>query len=389
MYKRELLKEIKEAARSFRVISLLGPRQAGKTTLCQMAFPRYHYLSLEDPDIRQYALDDPKGFLAENCRYIILDEVQRAPHLLSYIQTIVDKDKLKAQFVLTGSHQLELGQALSQSLAGRSAVLSLMPLSINELPKQSKQAELEALMLNGFMPGKHADAIDKQRFYRSYFQTYVERDVRQLINLRDIVKFETFIRLLAGRIGQLLNQAGLANEVGVSAKTIGDWIAVLEASFILYRLPPYFENFGKRLIKSPKFYFCDTGLAAWLLGIDTVQQCKRDPLRGALFENLVIIEALKSHLNAGREARMYFFRDSHGNEVDLLIQQGRLLKPYEIKSAKTWHSSFLKGIDYFNHLIGDRALAGCVIYAGDSARNNDRYSLLPYAKIGDLSARPF
>jgi len=381
MYPREITAELLALAKAFPVVSVLGPRQAGKTTLCQKSFSEYKYVSLEDPDTRQYAIEDPRGFLAENNKYVILDEVQRVPQLLSYIQTIVDKDKINGQFILTGSHQLELSQALSQSLAGRSAILTLLPLSLAELPSSQKNKDLDSQLIEGSMPGKHFNHISSQRFYRAYFQTYIERDVRQLINLKDFIKFEKFVRLCAGRVGQLLNQSNLANEVGVSSKTISEWLSVLEASFIIYRLPPYFENFGKRLIKSPKLYFVDTGLATWLLGIENTNQLSRDPLRGALFENLIVIEALKSHLNLGKDPRIFFFRDSRGNEVDLVIQKGRQLKPYEIKSSQTWHSSFLKGIKYFEGLLKERCLKGCVIYAGDKARNNDNYTLLPYLKV--------
>ncbi len=385
MFARSIHQELQVLSRSFRVISVLGPRQAGKTTLCKLAFPQYRYVSLEDPDVRQYAIEDPRGFLSEYRKYVIFDEVQRVPQLLSYIQTIVDEDQISAQFILTGSHQLELGQALSQSLAGRSAILTLLPLSLQELSGSNNEYGLDDIIINGFMPGKHQQSIEAQRYYRSYFQTYIERDVRQLINLKDFVKFEKFVRLCAGRVGQLLNQSNLANEVGVSAVTIAEWISVLEASYIVYRLPPYYENFGKRLIKSPKLYFIDTGLAAWLLGIENVKQLSRDPLRGALFENLIIIEALKSHLNLGKDPRIFFFRDSHGNEVDLIIQFARQLKPYEIKSSQTWHDSFLKGLFYFNQLVGERGEKGCIIYAGNSSRNNDSYTLLPYTDLKSFS----
>ncbi|MCF6226311.1 MAG: ATP-binding protein [Xanthomonadales bacterium] len=368
-------------AKEFRVITVLGPRQAGKTTLCQMAFPRYKYVSLEDPDIRLYASEDPRGFLKEYRKNVILDEVQRVPQLLSYIQTIVDADNLKAQFVLTGSHQLELGAAIGQSLAGRTALLTLLPLSLNELQQlpSISNDNLDELLLNGFMPGKHADHIETSRFYRAYFQTYIERDVRLLINLKDSAKFEKFVRLCAGRIGQLLNQASLANAVGVSSNTISDWISVLEASFIIYRLQPYSENLGKRLIKSPKLYFIDTGLAAWLMGIETNTQMLRDPLRGNLFENLIVMEILKSKLNRGKDPRIFFYRDSHGNEVDLIIQNGNELIPVEIKSSQTWHKSFLKGINHFEKLFGDRVLSGTVVYGGDDNRTTENYSLRSYS----------
>ena len=375
------------------MVSVIGPRQAGKTTLCQMAFPQYQYVSLEDPDIRKYATEDPRGFLADYAQYVILDEIQRVPQLLSYIQTIVDRDQIAGQFILTGSHQLELSQALSQSLAGRSALLTLLPLTLPELYSELysdtqqielDQLDLDRLLLEGFMPGKHHKKIESRSFYRAYFQTYIERDVRQLIRLKDFTKFEKFIRLCAGRIGQLLNQASLANEVGVSSVTISDWLSVLEATFIIYRLPPYFENFGKRLIKSSKIYFIDTGLAAWLLGIDEPNQLKRDPLRGALFENLVVIESLKHLQNQGLDARLFFFRDSIGNEVDLIFQRSRQLLPIEIKSSKTWHSSFLKGIHYFTKLAGERCLKGIVIYSGLEKRNNQNYQLLSYRDLAPI-----
>ena len=383
MYKRTILKEIKALAKEFRVITVLGPRQAGKTTLCQVAFPDYQYVSLEDPDTRLYASEDPRGFLDEYRHQVIFDEVQRVPQLLSYIQTIVDKDNLKAQFILTGSHQLELGAAIAQSLAGRTALLTLLPLSMKELDQEpgSNKTTLNTCLLGGFMPGKHADQVNTARFYRSYFQTYVERDVRLLINLKDTAKFEKFVRLCAGRIGQLLNQASLANDVGVSSKTISDWISVLEASFIIYRLQPYYENIGKRLVKSPKLYFVDTGLAAWLMGIETETQMQRDPLRGSLFENLVVVEVLKLKLNRGREPRLFFYRDSHGNEVDLIIQDGNSFIPVEIKSSQTWHSSFLKGINYFKKLLGDRVEKGVVIYGGDTNRTTETYRLRSYKKL--------
>ncbi|MDQ7049522.1 MAG: ATP-binding protein [Enterobacterales bacterium] len=378
------MSQLKQLATSFRVVSVIGPRQAGKTTLCQMAFQNYRYVSLEEPDIRQYATQDPRGFLSDYNKYVIFDEIQRVPQLLSYIQTIVDKDQLKGQFILTGSHHLELRQALSQSLAGRSALLTLLPLTIQELTSITQESDLDSVILNGLMPGMHHQEIPKKDFFRAYFQTYIERDVRQLIQLKDFTKFEKFIRLCAGRIGQLLNHASLANEVGVSAVTINGWLSVLEASFIIYRLPPYFENFGKRLIKSSKLYFIDTGLAAWLLGIDESYQLKRDPLRGALFENLIIIESLKHLQNQGKDARLFFFRDSIGNEVDLIFQYSRQLLPIEIKSSKTWHSSFLKGIKYFTKLTADRSLKGIVIYSGSERRNNSNYQLLNYFDLQQI-----
>lgn len=386
MYKRTIIQEVKALAKDFRVITVLGPRQAGKTTLCKLAFPKYRYVSLEDPDTRLFASEDPRGFLAEYRQYVIFDEVQRVPELLSYLQTIVDEDKLKAQFILTGSHQLELSAAIAQSLAGRTARLTLLPLTLDELGQEPTvdNENLNAILLNGFMPGKYSDTITTARFYRSYFQTYVERDVRLLINLKDSAKFEKFVRLCAGRIGQLFNQSSLANEVGVSSHTINEWLSVLEASFIIYRLQPYYNNIGKRLIKSPKLYFVDTGLAAWLLGIETIQQMQRDPLRGNVFENFIVIEALKAKLNQGKDPQLFFYRDSNGNEVDLLIQNGSQLMPVEIKSSQTWHSSFTHGITYLEKLLPEKTEQGTVIYGGDKNRTTDNYRLCSYKKLKGL-----
>ena len=385
MYKRKITQEIKILAKNFRVITVVGPRQAGKTTLCRNAFPDYRYVSLEDPDTRLYAMEDPRAFLNEYRRYIIFDEIQRVPQLLSYIQAIVDEDQLNAQFILTGSHQLELSGAISQSLAGRTALLTLLPLSFEEIAQQNQG--FEHWLLQGFMPGKHDRGIDASRFYRAYFQTYIERDVRLLVKLKDFVKFENFVRLCAGRIGQLLNQASLANDLGVAPSTISEWLSVLEASFIVFRLHPYHENFGKRLIKSSKLYFVDTGLAVWLLGIETEAQIRRDPQKGNLFENLVVVEALKAHLNRGKDPRLYFFRDSRGNEVDLIVQQGRQLAPFEIKSSMTWHSSFTKGLSYFHKLTGEKSVKGTVVYTGKEARKATDYNLLPFHDIAGLGSR--
>ncbi len=377
MYNRIMLKELHLLANSFRVLTVLGPRQAGKSTLCRTAFPEYRYVSLEDPDQRAFAEEDAKAFLAQYNKRVILDEIQRVPKLLSYIQGIVDSDQSKGQFILSGSHQLELSQAITQSLAGRTALLTLLPLSFEELPAAKRSAAECAIQ--GFMPGLHIDAIDPSRFYRSYFQTYIERDVRLLVNLRDFSHFEKFVRLSAGRVGQVLNLASLANDVGVSPNTIQHWVSILEASFIAFRLQPYFENFGKRLIKAPKLYFNDTGLLCWLLGIETEQQLIRDPLFGSVIENMVILEALKFRLNRGKEPGLYYFRDNLGNEIDLVLSFGRQLKAIEIKSAQTFSNHFCDGLNYFKKLVGDRSLKGGIIYSGKEERSTDNYDLINFA----------
>jgi hypothetical protein len=384
MFPRIIQTELKLLARQFRSVTLLGPRQAGKSTLAQLTFPDYEYVSLEAPDLREFARVDPRGFLNTYRSRVIIDEVQREPDLLSYLQGTLDKDDKKGQFVLTGSHQLALSEAVSQSLAGRTAILTLLPLSLEELDVADKTLEMQ--IWEGFMPGRAKDRIDVVRFYRSYFQTYVERDVRQMIQIRNFSQFETFVRLCAGRIGQVLNVASLANDIGVSSPTVQHWISILEASFIIFRLQPYFENFGKRQIKSPKLYFVDTGLACWLLGIENPRQLERDPAKGSLFENLVICEVLKAQLNRGRDPGMFYFRDSHGNELDLLLKRGRQLCPVEIKAGQTWNSSFTKGLKYFSNLAGEQSVRGLVCYGGNEGRVTDDYELIPLHKIAGLGA---
>lgn len=291
----------------------------------------------------------------------------------------MDATPLPGQFILTGSHQLELRGALTQTLAGRTALLTLLPLTLSELGQTDPDPARH--VWQGFMPGLHAASMDVGRFYRNYFHTYVERDVRQMIRIKDQLLFEKFVRLCAARVGQLFNASSLSTEVGVSAHTIGEWLSILEASFILFRLPPYFENFGKRLIKSSKIYFIDTGLACSLLGLDNPTQVERDPLWGSLFENMVVIEYLKTKLNAGKDSNLFFFRDNHGHEVDLIFSEERKLNPIEIKAAATWQGRFLDNLNFFQKLIpSDRAAPPTVVYAGKESRDTGNYRLLPYTQ---------
>ncbi len=352
------------SADEYPVVTVFGPRQSGKTTLAQMAFPDKSYYSLEDPDVRMAADADPRGFLASLPDGGVLDEIQRLPQLLSYIQGIVDRAKKKGMFILTGSHQPELHQSVSQTLAGRTAVLSLLPFSLAELRNYRKKWEAFELIVHGSYPRVHEEKLKPGRFFNGYLQTYIERDVRALINLKDLRPFQQFLMLLAGRIGQIVNYTSLSNDVGVSATTIKNWVSVLKASFIVFELPPFFENIRKRVVKSPKIYFNDVGLAAYLLGIETATQLHRDPLRGGLYENLVILEILKSRLNRGKRPEMFFYRDTHGNEVDLVIRRARTLIPLEIKSAATFIPDFLKSIDHFGSVVGDRCAQGFVLYNG-------------------------
>jgi uncharacterized protein len=332
-----------------------------------MTFPTLGYCSLENPDIRHIAETDPKGLLAGYSEGVILDEIQRVPTLLSYLQGMIDENQQPGRFILTGSHQPEVHQAISQSLAGRTAVLELLPFSLDELSRYNRpQLSTYEMILSGFYPRLHEHELRPGRFFSSYMATYIERDVRALVNLKDLTQFNEFLRLLAGRIGQLINYSSLANDIGVSSTTIKNWVTVLKASFILYELPPYFRNIRKRLVKSSKLYFSDVGLAAWLLGLETPQQVERDPLRGMLYENLLILEVVKKRLNQGQQPRLHFYRDSNGNEVDLLISSGRQFTAVEIKSARTFQPEFISGIQQFQKAISSgEKVEGHVWYDGN------------------------
>ena len=371
MIQRIIEPQLRRLAAQFPVITITGPRQSGKTTLAQHCFQGYDYVNLEEPETRTYASEDPKGFLADHPAPIILDEVQRVPALLSYIQVLSDRDRKLGQYVLTGSHQPKLHSEISQSLAGRTGILNLLPLSIAELVGGSFSMERDELIHRGFLPKLYAmpDA-DAELEYSNYFATYVERDVRLLINLQHQHEFEVFVRLLAGRVGQLLNLNSLADDIGVSAKTLKEWLNILEASFIVFRLQPYFENFGKRMVKNPKIYFTEVGLAAWLLGIKSSEMVARDPLVGNLFENMIVAEAMKARLNSGNTPDLYFFRDQRGFEIDMLLAANRRLYPYEIKAARTWSPDFAHNLKVFAER-DDRIQNGTVIYAGDLKRSGN------------------
>ena len=365
MIKRSISEELLDCCTEYPVVTVFGPRQSGKTVLVRENFPDKPYYLLEDPDTRQAAEMDPRGFLGQMKEGAVLDEIQRLPVLLSYIQGIVDKAQQPGMFILTGSHQPDLHRAISQSLAGRTALLTLLPFSLEELQQFQTEWDAYDLIVKGAFPRLHEKKLKPERFFNGYLQTYVERDVRALISLKDLNRFQQFLTLLAGRIGQVINYTSLSNDTGVSATTIKNWISVLKASYVVFELSPFFENIRKRVVKSPKLYFTDTGLAAFLLGIRTAEQAARDPLRGGLYENLIILEIMKYRLNQGRRPDLYFFRDTHGSEVDLIIREQGKLFPVEIKSSVTFSKSFLKGIERFRSLTSNCRADGAVLYNGD------------------------
>ncbi len=366
MIQRTIEPILMQLAQSYPVVTITGPRQSGKTTLCRNVFPDLSYVNLEAPDIRSFAIDDPRGFLATYANGVILDEIQRAPLLLSYIQTIVDEKKIPGQYILTGSQQFEVMNTISQSLAGRTALLKLLPFSMTELSRISKPASIDKTILDGFYPRIHAQKLTPTQAMGDYFETYVERDLRQLITVKDLSQFERFVRVCAGRIGQLINLQSIGNDVGISHACARSWLTILEASYIVYLLHPWHTNVSKRLIKSPKLYFFDVGLASYLLGLENEKQVSRDPLRGNLFENLAIMEALKYRYNQGKRGNLFFFRDSNGNEVDLISVHGRGLAAIEIKAGSTINSDYFKGLRQFKKFIGNtHEVVSGLIYGGD------------------------
>lgn len=365
------------------IVTVTGPRQSGKTTLARKMFPHFSYVNLEAPDIREFAETDPRSFLQQYPVPAIFDEIQNVPSLLSYLQVIVDEEGKNGMYILTGSHQLSLQAAISQSLAGRTGLLELLPLSLEELKDAGIKEDRDVFLSKGFMPRLYDKPIEPITLYRDYFRTYVERDVRQLINIRNLQFFGTFVKLLAGRVGQIVNLNSLSGEVGVSATTLKEWLSILETSYIIFRLPPYFENFGKRLIKSPKLYFTEPGLAAYLLGLKSADQVGRDPLLGNLFENMVVVEALKARYNAGLDSDLYFFRDSQGFEIDLIWSNGRKLTPIEIKASRTYNSDFTKNINRFSKL-SNHIQQGAVIYSGELGSDKSAIRYMNYMETASI-----
>lgn len=377
---------LKDLVTKYPVVTITGPRQSGKTTLCRKVFPQLPYENLEIPDVRQYALDDPRGFLNRYSDGVILDEIQRTPDLLSYIQGIVDDRQRPGQFILTGSQQFEVLNRVSQSLAGRTALLKLLPLSLAEIHLENTPSAVDRLILSGLYPRIHDQRLNPTQALGDYLATYVERDVRQIAAIKDLSLFEKFVRLCAGRVGHILNLQSLANDVGVSHTTVRSWISILEASFIIFLLPPWFRNISKRLIKSPKLYFCDVGLASYLLGLENEHHVKRDPLRGHLFENIAVIEAMKYRFNKGLRSNLFFYRDSGGNEVDLILEMGPDIFPAEIKAAETIMPGSLKGLRKFAGLMPGLPWGSGLLYGGTDVQIRSDIRIYPLTKIHDLLA---
>lgn len=394
MIRRILQPTLEELARQYPVVTLTGPRQSGKTTLVREAFPDHEYASLEEPDIREYALADPRGFLDQFAGRVILDEAQRAPDLFSYIQTRVDLEDVPGRYVLSGSQNFLLLRSISQSLAGRSAILHLLPLSLSELEarqpfpldklgyelpagRQERSADLVETLWRGFYPRIHDKGLDPATWYSGYYQTYVERDVREIVNVGDLESFARFVRLCAGRNGQVLNLTSLGNDCGITHTTASRWLSILEASFLIRLLRPYHTNFGKRLIKSPKLYFLDTGLLCYLLRIQSPEDLRLHSSRGAIFESYVISELLKNFLHQSREPDLYFWRDSSGHEIDAVIDRGRDRLAVEIKSAQTVAADFFTGIDFWRKLLGDPEAPAALIHGGE--RSFRRHGVAVYS----------
>jgi len=370
-------------------VSIFGPRQCGKTTLAKNLFPSFSYANLEDMNVRSLAKNDPEEFFTRFPEPVIIDEIQRVPELLSTVQVRIDKNQKKGQYLITGSQQISLKSSITQSLAGRTAIVQMLPLSISELYSANIKLDRDSQLVSGFMPFLYAESGHSPfEYYKNYVNTYLERDIVQIAAVHDLIRFEKFMRLLAGRVGQLVNNSILATEVGVSSTTIGSWLSILEASHVIYTLKPWFKNRNSQVVKTPKIYFCDTGLVSYLLGIETPEQMIRDPLLGNIFENFVVIEALKTRLNLGLEPNLYFFRNSNGLEIDLILQEQNKLKLFEIKSGKSLNDEFCRNMKNFsakyNEDIVSDSTKGTVIYSGETYESYKDFGFYNFSNIPQL-----
>lgn len=370
-------------------IVIFGPRQCGKTTLVQNLFPTFSYANLEDMNTRSLAKNDPEEFFTRYPEPVIIDEIQRVPELLSTVQIRIDKNKKAGQYILTGSQQISLKNTVSQSLAGRIAIIQMQPLSMEELKSSGIELDRDVQLVSGCMPFLFTKkGLKPFEYYRNYVQTYLEKDVAQINAVQDLMRFENFMHLLAGRTGQLVNNSALSVELGVSSMTIGSWLSILESSHIVYVLRPWYENRTSQVVKTPKVYFCDTGLVSYLLGIENPEQMRRDPLMGNIFENLIVSEALKARYNSGADPNLYFFRNSKGLEIDLILKENKQLSLFEVKSGKALDTQFTKNMQKFHEKFGDITISeptkGTVIYSGEDFESYKDYSYRNFHKIAPL-----
>ena len=383
MFKRNLTIELEKAALEYPVVTITGPRQSGKTTLAQMAFPKKDYVNLEDPETRRFAIDDPRGFLKKHAAGLIIDEAHNAPNLFSYIQVLADERKENGQFILTGSHHFLLLEAISQSLAGRVAIYHLLPLSMDELKKAKVCPDgLDEMLMKGCYPRIYDQGLTAYKWYGNYVNTYLERDVRSIRSVDNLMLFQRFMKLVAARSGCVLNYANIANDLGVSNNTVKGWLSVLEASFIVFFLPPYYRNFNKRVIKSPKVYFYDTGLLCYLLDIQDRAVLDVHPLRGQIFETMVVSDLMKQYCHHGLKPQIYFWRDKTGHEIDCLIEKGVDIYPVEIKSSQTVNEAHFDQLAYWKKLTGVKK--SFLIYGGSAVHKRHECEILPYDHIERL-----
>ncbi len=389
MVVRQIAQSIRDLRSKFPVISVTGPRQSGKTTLLRGMFPDYRYVNFEDPDARLFFEEDPRGFLREYNSHVIFDEAQRVPTLFSYLQVKVDEDKIMGQFILSGSQNFLLLEKITQSLAGRVAIFRLLPLSHAELERHSpslKPTDVENAIWRGGYPVLYDRDTEPGFYFQSYLETYVERDVRSVLNIKDLNAFQTFLRLCAGRVGQPINFQSLATGSGISAATVKNWLSVLEASYVVFQLPPFFENFNKRLVKSSKIYFYDTGLLCFLLGISEPAQITQHYSRGSLFENMVIVELMKNRYNHNVRPEFYFWKDSHQVEVDLVSLEGLETNLFEMKYSFTPKAEFFKGLQSFRNAAPEHRKSGgnIVVYAGDEGQKRSVATIESWRSLGSL-----
>lgn len=384
MIKRELESKILSFAQQYPVVTITGPRQSGKTTLCKKLFADKEYFSLENLTTRNWAQNDPIGFLSKCCeKGAVIDEFQKVPDLCSYIQGIVDEKSINGQFILTGSQNFELMNQVSQSLAGRTALARLLPFSYSEIYKD-RRISIDEVLYTGFYPRIFDQNLNPTEAMSFYLSTYLERDVRGLLNIRDLSTFEVFLKLCASRTGQILNLASISDECGISHNTAKSWLSVLEASHIIFLLRPHFKNFKKRLIKSPKLYFTDIALALYLLDVESVDHVSNHPLKGAFFESFIVAEFLKNRFNKGKKSNLYYFRDSNGNEIDIVVDKGTMQIPVEIKVSQTIREDFFKTINMYKSLNSSCSDKGVIIYGGNEEQFRTENTVIPYNLINSL-----